>query len=84
MLLGSIALVGGLIWLPLGQVLGWLAWLPLAWISGGARKLAELQFAAVQVPPLPLAVLIGYYAVILVWQLRRGGIPINYRKRGTW
>jgi competence protein ComEC len=71
MLLGSIALVGGLIWLPLGQALGWLAWLPLAWISGGTRKLAELPFAAVQVPPLPLAVLIGYYAVILWWQVKR-------------
>lgn len=31
MLSGALATLGGLIWLPAGQVIGWLAWLPLAW-----------------------------------------------------
>jgi competence protein ComEC len=31
MLAGGLATMAGMIWLPLGQLLGWLAWLPLAW-----------------------------------------------------
>ncbi|NTU85167.1 MAG: ComEC family competence protein, partial [Chloroflexales bacterium] len=64
MLFGTLALVGGLAWLPLGQWLGPLAWLPLAWLSEGARVLAAPRWAAAQVPVFPLWVLLGFYAAV--------------------
>ncbi len=76
MLLGSLALVGGLVWLPLGQALALAAWLPLAWISEGARLLAQVPGAAVQLPAFPLWQLLAYYAAAVAWALwlnRSGG-----------
>jgi competence protein ComEC len=68
MLFGTIALVGGLIWLPLGQWLALLVWLPLSWLAEGARILASLPWAASQIPPFPLSILLCYYvAVICGW-----------------
>ncbi|WP_129629482.1 ComEC/Rec2 family competence protein [Candidatus Oscillochloris fontis] len=70
MLLGSLALVGGLIWLPLGQLLGCLLWLPLTWITSGVRILAQPSWAAVDIPTFPLWVLGGYYGLagVLWWR----------------
>lgn len=65
MLWGSIALIGGLIWLPLGQVLAWMAWLLLAWMSQAASFLAQIPGAAYQIPPFPLWLLIGYYVIVI-------------------
>lgn len=75
MLLATVALLGGLLWLPLGQVLAWGAWLPLAWLSEGARLLAQVPGAAVTLPPFPLWVLLGYYAIVVggwLWGQRAG------------
>jgi competence protein ComEC len=71
MLFGATALVGGLIWLPLGQSLATVAYLFLAWLTEGARLFAEMPYAAVQLPPFPLWVLLGYYAIVV------GGWLIN-------
>ncbi|NJN17738.1 MAG: ComEC family competence protein [Oscillochloris sp.] len=70
MLFGVLALVGGLIWAPLGGWLGTLAWLPLVWISNGVMVLAKPAWAAMQLPPFPLWMLVGYYVVI-------GGLTIR-------
>lgn len=68
MLLGCVALVAGLIWLPLGQWLALGAWLPLSWLGEGTRILAEPAWAATQIPPFPLWVLLAYYALLgLLW-----------------
>ena len=68
MLFGSLALVGGLAWLPLGQWLGLLAWLPLSWLAQGAQLLAAAPWAATQIPPFPLSILLCYYvAVVCSW-----------------
>lgn len=71
MLFCTVVLVAGLVWLPLGQLLGPLAWLPLVWLSEGARLLAAPRWAAVQIPPFPLWVLLGFYAVV-AWLWWRG------------
>jgi competence protein ComEC len=63
MLLCTLALVGGLIWLPLGQGLALAAWLPLTWLTEGARLLSQVSWAATQLPPFPLWMLLAYYAV---------------------
>ena len=65
MLLGTVALVGGLIWLPLGQWLALVVWLPLSWLTEGARLLAQVPWAAVQLPPFQLWLLLGYYGIVV-------------------
>lgn len=74
MALGAVALLGGLLWLPLGQWLALGAWLPLSWMAEGVRLLATPAWAAVQVPPFPLWALLASYAAIglLWWQSERG------------
>lgn len=70
--LGALALIGGLLWLPLGQWLALGAWLPFTWIAEGARILATPRWAAVQIPPFPLWLLLAGYAVLaLHWWWRR-------------
>jgi len=74
MLLGTVALLGALVWLPLGQALAWGAYLVLAWLTEGARLLAQVPYAAVQLPPFPLWVLLAYYALVIGgWLWARGG-----------
>jgi competence protein ComEC len=65
MLFGAIALLGGMAWLPLGQWLALPAYLFLAWLTEGARTFAALPYAAVQLPPFPLWLLLGYYAIVV-------------------
>jgi hypothetical protein len=60
MLLGALALVGGLVYLPLGQGLATIAYLFLTWLAEGARLFARLPWAAMQLPPFPLRVLLKY------------------------
>ncbi len=70
MMLGAIALIVGLICLPLGQLIAPLiAWLPLAWMTEGTRLLAEIPWAAVQLPQFPLWLLISYYGIVTGWWL---------------
>ncbi len=65
---GTLVLVAGLIWLPLGQALGPLAWLPLAWLSEGAAIFARPRWAATQLPPVPLwALLVCYLVIGILW-----------------
>ena len=65
MLFGAVAMVAGMIYLPLGQALALLAYLFLAWLTEGAHWFARVPGAAVQLPPFPLWVLLAYYAIVL-------------------
>jgi len=72
MLFSAIALVGGMIWLPLGQWLALPAYLFLAWLTEGARLFATLPYAAVQLPSFPLWLLLAYYAIVVgIWLLNQ-------------
>jgi competence protein ComEC len=72
MLWGAIALVAGLIWLPLGQLLANVAYLFLTWLTEGTRVFAGLPWAAVQLPPFPLWLLLAYYTIVLgAWLLHQ-------------
>ncbi len=75
--LGAITLLGGLVWLPLGQCLAPGAWLPLTWIAEGARLLAAPRWASAQMPPFPLWMLIVWYLLIALhwWRSRFPGEP---------
>ena len=78
MLFGAIALVGGMAWLPLGQWLALPAYLFLAWLTEGARLFAALPYAAVQLPPFPLWLLLAYDAIVV------GGWLWNTTLAGDW
>ncbi len=65
MLFGAIALLGGMLWLPLGQWLATVAYLFLAWLTEGARVFARVPWAAAQLPPFPLWLLLAYYAIVV-------------------
>jgi competence protein ComEC len=75
MLLGAVALVGRLVWLRLGQWLAVIAYLFLAWLTEGARLFAKLPYAAVQLPPFPLWLLLAYYSVVVGGWLWSVGAP---------
>ncbi len=82
MLLGTIALVGGLIWLPLGQGLALIVWLPLSWLTEGARLLAQVPMAAIPLPPFPLWLLLGYYAIVVggwLWNVWAAAAEVTVR-----
>lgn len=65
MLFGALALLVGMAYLPAGQIVAWLAYLPLAWLTEGARWFAQVPWAAVQIPPFPLWLLLAYYGVVV-------------------
>jgi competence protein ComEC len=60
MVFGWLALVGGMLAQPLGDVLAWGAWLPLAYTLAVVRRLADLSWASVSVSVAPSAVW-GFY-----------------------
>ncbi len=62
--LGAIATLAGLVWLPLGQALGWLVWLPLAWTVIMVEATARLPLASLEVGAFPLALMALFYAAI--------------------
>lgn len=65
MLTGTITLVLGLIWPPAAEIAALTAWLPLNWLAEGALVLARAPYAAVQIPPFPLWMLLAYYAATI-------------------
>ena len=68
MLFGALALLGGLVMLPLGQVLAMPAYAFLAWLTEGARLFAEIPWAQLILPAFPLWMLLAYYAIVgLLW-----------------
>ncbi len=67
MLLGALTLIGGLLWLKLGQLIALSAWLAFTWISEITRLLADLPWAALRLPAIPLWLLLCYYVIMLGW-----------------
>ncbi len=65
MLFGGIALLGGMVSLSVGQWLALPAYAFLSWLTKGADLFANLPYAAVQIPPFPLWVLLAYYAIVV-------------------
>jgi competence protein ComEC len=72
MLFGFLSALGGLIFLPLGNILGWLAWLFLTYEIKIIELLAKIPLAAVKFKWTWLGGGI-YYAILIwaVWQLNK-------------
>lgn len=83
MLVGGLATLAGMLWLPLGQAVGWLVWLPLAWTVTLVEWSARLPYASLDLGTLPLWLLILMYAAIGagIWSATppstggKGGVP---------
>ncbi len=78
MILGGLAILGGLVWLPVGQLLAWLVWLPLAWTVNMVEIFATwADMANFGTWPVPLIILI--YATIAAgmwWADQANATPI--------
>ncbi len=70
MFFGSLAFVGGMIWLPLGQLLAFLAWPFLQWLLLMSRVLAHVPGAYTTLPPFSVWWVWGWYLLIIVWYLQ--------------
>ncbi len=64
MFAGGAATIAGLIWLPLGRLLGSVAYLFLTYTIRVVEVMATLPWAAVSVGWLPMTVYAGYYALL--------------------
>ncbi len=64
MLWGALAVGGGLIWLPLGQAVGWVAWLFLSYTIWVVETTARIPYAAVELGHFDPFWVWGWYAVL--------------------
>ncbi len=64
MIVGGIATLAGMIWLPLGQVLGWLVWLPLTWTVWIVEQTANIPFASLDLGTFPFWLVMLLYAAL--------------------
>ncbi|MDM8518453.1 DNA internalization-related competence protein ComEC/Rec2 [Anaerolineales bacterium HSG6] len=83
MLLGALATGTGMLWLPLGQLLGGLVWLPLAWTVWIVETTAQWPYASLDVGRLPVWLMLILYLTIAggVWWLKRPSddVPMSGR-----
>ncbi len=73
MVTGGLALLAGLVWLPLGQATGWVAWLFLAWTTGIVELTARIPGAVIKLGEVSTVLVIGYYALLaaVTWWLKQ-------------
>jgi competence protein ComEC len=86
MVVGGLATLAGMVWLPMGQVIGWLAWLPLAWSVWVVEQTARLPLASLNLGQIPLWLLGLFYAVIAagVWWLKQPRLVGGQSLRGRF
>jgi len=71
MLWGGLATIAGLLWLPLGQALGWVAWLFLTFTIVVVELTAHVPYASLDVRRVSLGLVCLYYALLA------GGTIVN-------
>ena len=64
MVWGAVATLGGLLWLPLGRVLGWVAWLFLGYTIWTVEWTADLPHAEIELGSVRLGVVWAWYALL--------------------
>ena len=82
MILGGMAMLAGMIWLPLGQLMAWLAWPFPAFTIRAVDLLAKVPTAAIDLGPVSFPALIAMYALLFgvtIWAMlpreRRPALP---------
>ncbi|OQY25798.1 MAG: DNA internalization-related competence protein ComEC/Rec2 [Anaerolineaceae bacterium 4572_32.1] len=81
MLWGGVATIAGLIWLPLGQIMGWVAWLFLAYTTEMVKLTATIPYASINLGRVNAAAVGVYYGLLLagVWLMNQ-----DDEKRQDW
>jgi competence protein ComEC len=64
MILGAASVALGLLWQPLGRMLAFLAWPLAAYTIRVVEAIAQLPWAAVTVPPIPLSIVVLLYVLL--------------------
>lgn len=64
MLWGGLATIAGLIWLPLGQVLGWVAWLFLTYTIRAVEITASFPYASLNLGHVSPSLVCLYYGLL--------------------
>ncbi len=64
MLWGGLATIAGLVWLPLGQVLGWIAWLFLTYTIRAVEITASFPYASYNLGRVSPGLIWLYYALL--------------------
>lgn len=83
MIVGGLAALGGMLWPPLGQLLGWLVYLPLAWTVWVVEQTTRLPLASLELGGFPLWLLLACYAALAagVWWLNQPRLAAAGRPR---
>jgi len=71
MVLGGLALLGGLIYLPLGRLLGWIAWPFSAYTIRVVEILNKLPHGVIVLEDFSFLFLVGYYLVLFLLTFQR-------------
>ncbi len=73
MMMGGLALLAGLIWLPLGEVVAWAAWPFTAYTIAFVELFAKVPVASIGLGEVAPGFVIGFYALLfgLTWLLSR-------------
>jgi competence protein ComEC len=64
MIVGGLATLAGMLWLPLGQAIGWLVWLPLAWSVWIVEMTVRWPYASLDLGAFPFWLLVLMYAAL--------------------
>ena len=87
MVLGGLATLVGLVWLPLGRLIAAVPWLFLAYTVAMVEWTARLPFASLEVGALGRTLALAYYALLFgglglrqLWQKLERGIPLPSRR----
>lgn len=83
MIFGGLATLAGLVFLPLGQLIGWVAWLPLTWTIAVVEWTSGFKWAQIATPPMPFWGMALCYLLLaaVIRQLKR--LPEQRRVRGA-
>lgn len=81
MIFGSLATLAGLVFLPLGQVIGWLAWLPLTWTIAVVEWTAGFKWAQIYTPPMSLGGMALCYLLLALMIRKLKRLPEQSRPR---
>lgn len=73
MILGGLALLAGLVWLPLGQLLAWATWPLTAYTLAFVQFFADIPGAAISLGEVAPAVVVIFYGALFIvtWALSR-------------
>jgi competence protein ComEC len=69
MLYGGVATIAGLIWLPLGQILGWIAWLFLTYTIRAVEITASIPYASFDLGHVSPGLVWPYYGLLAIAML---------------